>query len=72
MAQRTLAIAEVRLREGMATAIDVSDVRRQLYQALASRSRAARDVLLARVRLALLPDLPVVPSTDSPCVMSSR
>jgi transcription initiation factor TFIID subunit TAF12 len=39
--------------------LELNDSRNQLSQALANRAQAARDVLIARVRLALLPDLPI-------------
>jgi outer membrane protein TolC len=71
-AERALAIAEVRLREGLATAVEVTDVRRQLQQARANRAGAVRDLIVARARAALLPDLPVGSSTDSPCALRSR
>lgn len=58
-AQRGYDIAEVRYREGLSTQIELSDTRVQLQQALANRAQAARDLQVARVRLALLRDLPL-------------
>ena len=58
-AQRAYQIAEVRFREGISTQLELNDTRNQLAQALVNRAQASRDVQVARVRLALLPDLPV-------------
>ena len=58
-ATRAYQIAEVRYREGISTQLELNDTRNQLEQALVNRAQAARDVQIARVRLALLPDLPV-------------
>ncbi len=58
-AQRGYDIAEVRYREGISTQIELSETRVQLQQALANRARAARDLQVARTRLALLRDLPL-------------
>jgi outer membrane protein TolC len=57
-------IAEVRYREGVSTQTELNDLRIQLAQAQANRARAARDLQVAKVRLALLPALPLAtPST---------
>ncbi|MFO0094242.1 MAG: TolC family protein, partial [Gemmatimonadaceae bacterium] len=61
-AQRAYEIAEVRFREGISTQLELSETRVQLQQALANRARAARDLQVARKRLALLPYLPLSPS----------
>jgi outer membrane protein TolC len=58
-AQRAYEIAELRYREGVSTQLELSDARLLLQQAQASRAQAARDVQITRVRLALLPDLPL-------------
>jgi outer membrane protein TolC len=58
-AQRAYEIAELRYREGLGTQLELSDSRLLLQQAQANRAQAARDVQVARVRLALLPDLPL-------------
>jgi outer membrane protein TolC len=58
-AQRAHEIAELRYREGLSTQLELSDARLLLQQAQANRVQAARDVQVARVRLALLPDLPL-------------
>ena len=57
-AQRAYAIAEVRYQEGISTQTELGDARVQLQQAVANRAQSARDLQVARVRNALLPDLP--------------
>jgi hypothetical protein len=59
-AQRAYEIAELRYREGVSTQLELSDARLLLVQAQATRAQAARDVQVARARVALLPDLPIV------------
>ena len=58
-AQRAYEIADLRFREGLGTQLDLSDSRLLLQQAQANRAQAARDYQVVRVRLALLPDLPL-------------
>lgn len=58
-ADRAYAIAEVRFQEGIATQLELSASRLQLAHARANRASAARDLLLARIRVALLPALPI-------------
>ncbi len=58
-AQRGFDIAEVRYSEGISTQLELSETRVQLQQALANRAQAARDLQVARVRIALLRDLPL-------------
>ncbi len=58
-AQRGYDIAEVRYNEGISTQVELSETRVQLQQALANRARSARDLQVARMRLALLRDLPL-------------
>ena len=58
-AQRAFEIAEVRYREGLSTQLELNDARLALEAASAERARAARDMQVARVKLALLPDLPL-------------
>jgi len=59
-AQRAYQIAEVRYREGISTQLELSDSRLLLEQAQVNRAQAARDLQVARVRVALLPSLPLV------------
>jgi outer membrane protein TolC len=58
-ASRAYSIAEVRFREGISTQVEVTETRLQLLLAQATRAQTARDLQVARVRLALLPDLPL-------------
>ena len=58
-AARAYQIAELRYREGISTQTELLDSRIQLQQAQASRARAARDLQIAKVRLLLLPALPL-------------
>lgn len=58
-AQRAYEIAELRYTEGLSTQTELGDARVQLQQALANRAQSARDLQVARVRSALLGDLPV-------------
>lgn len=59
-AQRAYQIAEVRYREGLSTQLELNDARIALQLAETERAQAARDLQVARSRLALLPDLPLV------------
>ena len=58
-ASRAYSIAEVRYREGISTQLELNDSRLLLEQAVANRALAARNLQVARVKLALLPDLPL-------------
>jgi outer membrane protein TolC len=58
-AARAYSISELRYREGISTQTELLDSRVQLQQAQASRARAARDLQVARMRIALLPALPL-------------
>jgi len=58
-ASRAYSIDQIRYREGISTQTDLSQSRLLLEQALANRAQAARDLAVARVRLALLRDLPL-------------
>ncbi|HST06735.1 MAG TPA: TolC family protein [Gemmatimonadaceae bacterium] len=58
-AARAYSIAEVRFKEGISTQIELNDARILLEQSVANRALAARDLQVARVKLALLPDLPL-------------
>jgi outer membrane protein len=58
-AQRAYDIAELRYREGLSTQTELLESRLQLQQAQANRARDARDLEVARIRLALLPVLPL-------------
>lgn len=58
-AREAAEISQIRYREGISTQLEVTDAQLLLSQAQANRAQAARDVQVARVRLALLPALPV-------------
>jgi outer membrane protein TolC len=52
-------IAEVRFEEGLSTPVELTESRVQLQQARLQRVTSARDLEVARLRLALLRDLPI-------------
>jgi outer membrane protein len=58
-ANRAYSIAEVRYKEGISTQLELNDARILLEQAVANRALAARNLQVARVKLELLPDLPL-------------
>jgi outer membrane protein TolC len=58
-AAKAYAIAEVRQREGISTEVELQQSRTQYEQARLNRVLAARDLEVARLRVALLKDLPV-------------
>ena len=58
-AQRAYQIADVRFTNGVSTQLELSDARLSLQLAEANRTVAARDLQVARARVALLPNLPV-------------
>jgi outer membrane protein TolC len=60
-AERAYQIAELRNREGLSTQLELADSRLSLEIAQANRAQAARDLQVARARVALLPTLPMVP-----------
>lgn len=62
-ANRAYQIADVRYRSGVSTQLELADSRLLLEQAEANRAQAARDLQVARARVALLPDLPLAPAT---------
>lgn len=57
-AERAYAIAVVRFEEGVSRQIELTDARLLRQRALANRAQAARDLQVARIRVALLPLLP--------------
>jgi len=58
-ANRAYSIATVRYKEGISTQIELNDARILLEQAVTNRALAARNLQVARVKLALLPNLPL-------------
>jgi outer membrane protein TolC len=64
-ASRAYQIAEVRYKEGISTQLELNDSRILLEQATANRALAARNLQMARIKLALLPNLPLQPATSA-------
>jgi outer membrane protein len=64
-ATRAYDIADVRYRAGVSTQLELSDSRLLLQQAEANRALAARDLQVARARVALLPELPLGTATPA-------
>jgi outer membrane protein TolC len=58
-ARRAYTIAEVRFNEGISTQVELLQSRTQYEQARLNRVLAARDLEVARLRVAFLKDLPV-------------
>lgn len=58
-ARRAHRLAVLRYREGVSTQLEVNDARLALEQAELAQAQAARDLEVARVRVALLPNLPL-------------
>jgi hypothetical protein len=58
-AQRAYSIDQIRYSEGLSTQTDLTQSRLLLEQAVVNRVSAARDFAIARMRLALLRDLPL-------------
>ncbi len=65
-AQRAYEIAQQRFEQGVSTQLELTDARVLLEQARVNQARAARDVLVAQVRMALLPKLPLGVDLGSP------
>jgi outer membrane protein len=58
-ARRAYSIDQIRYREGISTQTDLTQSQLLLEQAMVNRAVAARDLAVARMRLALLKDLPL-------------
>jgi outer membrane protein TolC len=73
-AVRAYELAGIRYDAGVSTQLELSDSRVLLQQAEANRAQAARDLQVARARVALLPNLPIgaggtnTPTTVQPLV----
>ena len=63
-AARAYTIAEVRYREGISTQLELNDSRILLEQSTANRALAARNLQRARLKLALLANLPLQSSSS--------
>jgi outer membrane protein TolC len=64
-AARAYSIDQIRFREGISTQTDITQSRLQMEQARVNRAIAGRDVAVARVRLALIKDLPLQPGNGT-------
>ncbi len=64
-ASRAYQIAEVRYKEGISTQLELNDSRILLEQATVNRALAARNLQMARIKLALLPNLPLQSGTSA-------
>ena len=58
-ARKAYAIDQLRFREGISTQTDLTQSRILLEQALANQAQSARDLAVARARVALIRDLPI-------------
>lgn len=58
-ASKAYNIADVRYREGLSTQVELNDSRLLLQQAAANSALAVRNVQVARIRMALIRDLPL-------------
>jgi outer membrane protein TolC len=58
-ARRAYAIDQIRYREGISTQTDLTQSRLLLEQAEANRAQSARDLAVARARIALIRELPI-------------
>ena len=58
-AQRAYSIDQIRYREGISTQTDLTQSQLLVEQAMVNRAVAARDLAVARMRIALLKDLPL-------------
>ena len=64
-ARRAYSIDQIRYREGISTQTDLTQSRLLVEQAMVNRAVAARDLAVARMRVALLKDLPLGASGPS-------
>jgi outer membrane protein TolC len=71
-ANRAYEIAQVRFDEGISTQLELNDSRITLQQAQINRAQAARNLHIARLRLALLPWLPLGGSAGSAATQASN
>ncbi|MDB4900454.1 MAG: outer rane efflux protein [Gemmatimonadetes bacterium] len=58
-ARRAYSIDQLRYREGISTQTDLTQSRLLLEQSVANRAQSARDLAVARARVALIRDLPI-------------
>lgn len=67
-ARRAYELATLRLKNGVSSVLEVADTRYQLEQAEVHRARAARDLEVAEIRIALLPALPIGQTGPGPAL----
>ena len=71
-AARAYTIAEVRYREGISTQLELNDSRILLEQSNGNRALAARNLQIARMKLALLANLPLQSGTSAQSALQSQ
>jgi outer membrane protein TolC len=71
-ATRAYEIGLLRYTEGLSTQTELQDVRLQLEQAGANQAQAARDLQIARLRVALLPYLPLGTAENAQMTTSAQ
>ena len=71
LARRAFEMAGIRFEAGVSTQLELSDSRLQLERAESNHAQAARDLQVSRIRVALLPVLPLAGSTPSMTTMPS-
>ncbi len=71
-ATKAYTIAEVRYKEGISTQLELNDSRILLEQSNANRALAARNLQIARMKLALLSNLPLQSGTSAQSAATSQ
>ncbi len=71
-ASKAYSIAEVRYREGISTQLELNDSRILLEQSNGNRALAARNLQIARMKLALLANLPLQSGTSAQSAAQSQ
>lgn len=71
-ASKAYTIAEVRYKEGISTQLELNDSRILLEQSNANRALAARNLQIARMKLALLANLPLSSGTSAQSAAQSQ
>jgi outer membrane protein TolC len=71
-ASKAYTIAEVRYKEGISTQLELNDSRILLEQSNANRALAARNLQIARMKLALLANLPLSSGTSAQSAQSTQ
>jgi outer membrane protein TolC len=71
-ATRAYEIGQLRYSEGLSTQTELQDVRLQLEQAGANQAQAARDLQVARLRVVLIPYLPLGTADNAQATTSAQ